>query len=293
MDYIKNATDSLKLWWNHKYLWIVGILGIILTGSGNFSQITNVTKEDVIFSDKSLFSSTAFIIILIVIAIISILLAIASIYLKTRSDSALIQSALKVKANSTLSFKESWALGSNFKMKLFINSLLLALPSIIIVFFLAISIIIGIVSLANPLLAILFFILAFVLVIALIVYAVLASLVKLLSDRFIVLEKMDNMDAISAGYQFLKKNWQSIAVAYLIYICANILSSALFFPISLLMMGILMPILMLFALNPLIGIVLILITQLIASLLGSLLSGPINALVSIYWTNTYLEIKKS
>lgn len=292
MDYIKNFTDSFKLWWNHKYLWILGIIGVVLSGTGGVSQIQNSFKSDNPLFKNSQFDSSLVIFLLIIIALISVAIAIVSVYLTLRVESSLIQSAKLLRDKKSLDFKKAWALGNKYLLKLFVNSLLISLPIFLILFILVILIIVGALSLATPLLAIPLFLIAFLIFLIMMAYILFAALIRPISERFIVLEGKENVEALKLSLSFIKSNLGSLVMVWLVLIGVNIIISVVSLPLSLMFAAITLPAIALLALNPIIGIIGFIVAQLIVSLLSSLIGGPQLALTSIYWTNSFLEIKQ-
>lgn len=292
MDYIKNFTDSFKLWWNHKYLWIIGFIGLVLSGAGSVSQIQNSFKADSPIFKASFLESPAIIIIGIIVALISLAIAVVGIYLQLRADSSLIQSAKLLREDKKLNFKQAWTLGNKYLTKLFVNSLLISLPVFLLVFILAISIIVGIVSLAMPLLAIPLFLISFVVFLLLLIYIIVAAVVRPIADRMIVLEEKGNIEAIKLAFSFVKKNLGAFAMVYLILIGINLAISAVSWPLFLVVSLVVLPASLLMAVNPILGLLAFIFAQLIVSILSALVTGPLTALVSVYWTNSYLEIKQ-
>lgn len=290
MDYIKNFTDTIKTWWKFKNLWVIGIIGTVLAQFGSMSQgFSYMTDKDASGSEAT---TILMVIGALVIAALSIIISIVSVYMQYRTDSSLIQSASFVNDGKDLSVKELWALGGNYKMKLFIASILISIPAIVLILIMSLLLLIAVASFAVPPVMIALFIVVFFLFLVLLVILAYASAIRVFSSRLIVLENKESIESIKLAFALVNRSIKHITISYLLALVASTVTTSVLFPFATILFVILAPILAIISLMPVVGVILVFIIQLILAVLSSLFTGPISAFMNLYWTNTYLEIRK-
>lgn len=297
MDYMQLVKDTFASWWKHKYLWILGIISVLFAQSSNISQTINNNRDkssNLETSYKNVdFAQPLVIIALIVIFILSILLSILAIYLKLRSNSALIQSGERINKGETLSFKESWALGNKYKTNLLLSSLLLNLPVTILVLILIGIIIAGVLlSVATtPIILTLVCGLGGLIFIVLFALAIFCGVLVQIADRLIVLENMGVIEAVKESYKILKSNFKHYALTWLVNLAVSIVTSIVISPFTFVLFLFLAPVLILLQTNLILGIVVFLGVEFIINCFSSLIAGPVATYYNLFWTNAYLRIK--
>ncbi len=308
MDYFGIFTKTLKQWWKHKYLWIVGILGSILAGGGstgnlyNLPNNTNNTNNS--FQNLNWLKEPAIVTSIIVIAIVIFMLGLVffalSLYLQARADSALFQTTVKIQGEaSALGFWKSWSLGK-FRLKTLVaQQLLIGAPIYILGIILAVALIVILITVGNNQAALRssFFILfgCFALFACLAgIYAIVAGLASLFGKRISVLEDIGAIEALKRGLKFFGDHFSDIVVFWLVSLIAGFITSAISFPLILLLgFFALVFIVPMIIINPILGVVIALVLLVVFVVLMVLFEGPIYAFNQMYWTNVYLEIKKA
>jgi hypothetical protein len=307
MDYLATLNTTFKQWWKHKYLWIVGILGSILAGSGtgsNFNFSNFSSKDTNSLSQMDFLNDPATMSIVIVVVVIVLLLSLVffalALYLQARADSGLFQATQKLHLNDNkIGFWNTWALGK-FRLKTLVGQqLLIGAPIYLLglIFILAIIAVL-VVNKNNPsgmssgLLIILGCATIFICIVA--IYSILASLASLFGRRISVLENIGALEGLKRGFNFFGANFADIFVFWLVSWLVGLVAMVVTLPVTLVCFGFAIAIIIpMLIINPVLAIVAGVAFLAIFTVFIVLLEGPVYAFTQMYWTNVYLEIKKA
>lgn len=297
MDYFKTVKESFDIWWKNKYLWVLGIIAVIFSGSnfssGNmFSNNTDYSNVGQTFKDLGPIIT----VIIIVVVCIALIMAFVSIYLKSRADASLISSIPLIEKGNLLGFRKSWGLSSSKWTKLFLLNLLIAIPIIIIILIVvALLIVVFVISpkMQPDVILLTIAFAAIPLSCLIILYSTITRVIYTFASRISVLNNGAVWDSVKKAWNFITKNFSNIVVFWLISLVIGIVTGivsaivgfVLFMPVLLLGVGLLI-------VNLWLGIIVGFILVILASAILSLLSGPIYSFGEIYWTKVYLTLKK-
>lgn len=311
MEYWKTFTTTIKQWWNHKYLWVVGILGSLLAGgssgssyssSSNTSSRNQASFQDGIDSVNTYLKDPAHVTLILVVAgivvVVGLVLFALSLYLQARADSALYQATREIaKDDKKLGFGKTWAMGKLRLGTLVKQRLLISMPFLIIsLVFLVVGVVLVLSRSGIPSVESVFALGMLCLVLFLcigLLYAIVASMASLFGRRISVLENVGVVDGLKKGFDFFIKNFLHIVMFWII----SWISSFVVFMVTFVFVfmgfifaiGIVVGLIMV---SPILGITVGIVLLLIFMLLISLISGPVYAFTQMYWTNAYLEIKR-
>jgi hypothetical protein len=311
MEYWKTFTTTIKQWWNHKYLWIVGILGSLLAGSStgsSYSSSSNSSTRNQTTYQSGLDSVntylkdpahvTMILIVIAVIVVVGLVLFALSLYLQARADSALYQATKEIaKEDKKLGFWKTWSMGKLRLGTLVKQKLLIASPFMILALILLVASVIMLLSRsgipnAEAFLAVAMLCLVLFLCVSL-VYAVLASIASLFGRRIIVLENVGALAGLRMGFDFFIKNFLHVVMFWIISwissFVVTVVTFVLVFGVLIFAIGMVVA---LFIVSPILGVLVGIVLLLIFVAIISLISGPVYAFTQMYWTNVYLEIKR-
>jgi hypothetical protein len=309
MKYWDIFTHTIKQWWNHKYLWIVGIIAAMFTGSGgsnNFSSFNNSsnsknTSYQEMMSNMNDYLGdpahlTGIIVVLVIILILGLGVFILGLYLRARADSALYQATQKLSTNDEkIGFWKTWGLGKYNLGKLVKQEILVSLPVLVIFILLGLVAVLSIpLAGTNGNMALLPLMCGIGGMICLIgVYAIFVSIATLFGRRMIVLENLDVIDGLKKGFNFFIKNFSHVLMFWLISMISGfvVFIVTFFIVIMVLFIGVAVVVALMF-INPIIAIIVGIMAVLLFIVIIGLISGPAYTFSSMYWTNAYLEIKK-
>lgn len=302
MDYFKVFTDSIKLWWNNKYLWLLGIIAVIFggtSGSGSSSSFNNSFSKDIQdnpFSKINFDFSAPIIIILIFLFILILLFLLLGIYLKSRADASLIASVPLLEKNSKLNFSGSWKLGDKNWFKLFLIRLIISIPLIIFSLLILVVVVFGFVTLSRtsntgilPLAAII--LVPFACLAA--IYAVITSILYTFASRIAIIKEHTAWESIKLSWIYFCNNFSKLIVFWLISLLVGIvvgpITLIIGFTLFLPLLAIIIP---LAIANGLLAIILGVLSLIFIGAVLSLLSGPVYSFTEVYWTKVYLILQK-
>jgi hypothetical protein len=311
MKYWDIFTNTIKQWWNHKYLWIVGIIAALFTGSGggnSYSSFNNssssrnsTTYQQGMDSIRDFFSDpahvTTMIIILVVLLVIGLALYVLGLYLRSRADSALYQATQKLSiSDEKIGFWKTWGMGKLNLWKLVKQEILISIPIIFVVIIMLVVMSIAMsVSMPNystfEVSRVMFVAICFICLI--LIYSILVSMATVFGRRMTVLENLGEVEGLKKGFDFFIKNFSHILMFWLISLISGFVVGIVMFVvvIVLLLIGVAMVVGLMFV-NPVIAIIVGIMGLLLFIVIVSLISGPTYTFNSMYWTNAYLEIKK-
>jgi hypothetical protein len=299
MDYFKTVKESFDIWWKNKYLWILGVIAVIFSGSSSGTSNMSSNSGDLESFNQTYNELLPIIsVVIVVIVCIALIMTFVSIYLKSRADASLISSVALIEKGDKLGFRKSWGLSSSKWVKLFLLNLLLSIPIILIVLLIVILIVIAIATSSSSNLdsTMLLFMLLGVgipLFCLIILYSVFSNIIYTFASRVSVLNNGAVWDSVKKAWTFISENFSNIVVFWLISLVIGMVTGTvsaivgfvIFIPIVLLGAG-------LFIINLWVGIIVGFILLMLASAVLSLLSGPIYSFGEIYWTKVYLTLKK-
>lgn len=307
MDYIGTLKKSFNVWKSNKFLWVLGFfLTTTAFGNGGFSSFND---DEIFRSDftrgmgrhgmmhRAIPDLSAAIPVLICIGIFIFLISILFIYLDLRANVSLLKSAEKLDKGESLNFKKAWALGSTNKLRLLLINVLISIPLVILIFFIAF--LIAVISSAgkNESIVVLICGCIALAIIPLILLGFYLSIIKEIAYRVAILENKGAIDAIKESFSIFKKNLKEYFISFLMVSIVNsIIAMILGLATLLIIVGpILLAIPMIISTQSsqgflfLIPVILIIVLGVI---LISLLSGPLASFIHVLWTNLYLRIKE-
>jgi hypothetical protein len=305
VDYFKIFTESIKLWWKNKFLWVLGIIAVIFGGGSgggsiNLPSTNNISQSDYnnySYQIGNLFNNSLVIVILIALALVALILFVIGIYLKSRADASLISSTSLLTRNKDLKFKEAWGLSKKNWLKLFWLNLLVNLPIILIVILIVAGVVVFIMTSRGAEFPGMSFgilmLCIFSFVCLIVIYGVISKIVYTFAARIAVLEEKPAMESLKKGWNFVWKNISHRVVFWLL----SLLASLATLPVVFIMVVILIPVILLIGLpllliNVLLAIVIMIILFCVFGIIMTLISGPIYSFNEVYWTRVYLELTK-
>jgi len=299
MDYFKTVKESFDIWWKNKYLWILGIIAVIFSGSSSSTSNMSSNSGDLESFSQAYNELLPIIsVIIVVIVCIALIMAFLSIYLKSRADASLISSVPLIEKGDKLGFRKSWGLSGSKWIKLFLLNLLLSVPIILLVLLIVIFVVLAIATSSNSsldptIMLLMLFGIGIPLFCLIILYSVFSNIIYTFASRISVLNNGAVWESIKNAWKFITENLSNIVVFWLISIVIGMVTGTvsaivgfvLFIPIILLGATLLL-------VNLWLGIIVGFILIMLAGALLSLLSGPIYSFGEIYWTKVYLTLKK-
>jgi len=302
MDYFKVFTDSIKLWWNNKFLWLFGIIAVIFAGNssgGGSSSFNNTFSKDFENNpfDKMNFDISApIIIIMIVLFILIMLFALIGIYLKSRSDASLIASVSPIEKGTKLSFSSTWKLSEKNWFKLFLIRLIISIPLILFSLLFLVVVVLGFITLSRnsnsgmlPIMAIIMLPLACLAGI----YAIITSILYTFAARFAIIKENSAWESLKLSWNYFTSNFSSLIVFWLLSLITGFIVGPITIIIGLaLIIPLIALIIPLAIANALIAIFLGIISLILIGIVLSLISGPVYSFTEIYWTKVYLILQK-
>lgn len=317
MDYWGTFTKTLKQWWNHKYLWILGILATILAGSGGSSGYssnysTGGSSRGGSSSSTSDFDTsviadffrdpanvTIVLVIVGVLCLVGFIFFCISLYLKARSDSALFQATEKISQDDQkIGFWKTWGLGKLRLGTLIGQQLLFNLPVYIILGgFIALFVLIVASNIGNigsgQQITIMFLFGMIIMLCVVAIYVMIVSAISTFSRRNSVFENVGAITGIKQGFNFMIKNFGDVLVFWVISwipgVAIGIFNTAFGFGFAMVLIAVGVPLMFI---SPIIAVLALLGIILLAVIFVSLIQGPIYAFDQMYWTNAYLAIKQ-
>lgn len=320
MDYIANLKKSLKLVWENKFLWILGFIASFAVGNGSgssgsgsdFSRLYNsdltkgtLTPTPTLKGLEGLTSQdpTIFIILMICLVLVFIIIGLIFTYLGHRGQSGLIQSAALLDDGHTSNFSKSWSLGRKKVWSIWLQKVVLGLPTLILIFpIVVLAIFIAFSSETNkfntdslaPLSILLIVLLCCFGIIALI-YGILMSILTPITIREMIFENKGIIEGIKSGFELFKKNFKDVLVSFLLQFVATI-------PYSL-VTGLILVVLIITIMIPAVfagiafqspwGIVALVCGGLaVIWIIGSVFSSALIAFQETYWTIVYKKLKR-
>jgi len=305
MDYFKIFSDSIKLWWKNKFLWILGIIAVIFGGGGsggfaNFPSLGNISDKDLKYLDtqqiSSFILSPLFLIVILVALIVVLFFFALGIFLKSRADASIISSTEKLRKNNSLSFGEMWTLSKTKWLKLFWLNALVDLPILVIVLFMIIGVVILVFSLINggsPLIWIALFFFVISMLCLMTIYGVIARVVYTFAARISVLQNKGVMECIKEGWKFTLKNISHLIVFWVLFLLVSFVTGLIIFILTIFILPIIFVIgIPLLLINVILGILVFIVLFCLFGIIMILISGPIYSFTEAYWTIVYLELTK-
>lgn len=288
MDYIKVAKESVSQWWNNKYLWVVGILGTVLSNL-NINYDADTFRSLSEKSDEYQQIITSLGVVAAIIGCVFFIISIIGIYLSYRANAGMIISGKKIHQGEKLNFSTVWSDGSKGVGTLFVQSLILFGPIFLaIIAGIILTVILGIV--AAPLI----FIGMFCFICLVIPFMLVVSVLAVFAARISLLKGVSAWEGIKESWKFLLANVGHLLIFWLITLIVSTVGAMIIAPIIFIgSILLLTPATILLAANPVLGIVLMLGAGLLIGIITSLINGPIASLTNLYWTKVYLEIEKA
>lgn len=297
MDYFKTVKESFNIWWNNKYLWILGIIAVIFGGnassSGNMFQ-NNYKQTDLLKDSPEI--GPVIILIIAVVVCVGLIIMLVGIYLKSRSDTSLISAIPLIEKKSALGFRKAWALSTSKWIKLFLLNLFISIPVLVLLFAgVGIVLIIYLTSskMVPDVILLTIGLVGIPLICLIAIYSLVTRVIYTFASRISILKDASVWESIKKGWTFLNKNFSNILVFWLIDLAIGVVTGpvvaiaglAIFTPVIVLVIS-------LFIVNIWLGIIIGFLLALIIGALLSLLSGPIYTFSEIYWTKVYLTLNK-
>jgi hypothetical protein len=308
MDHWQTFTDSIKLWWNNKYLWLIGIVGVLMGGAssstGNFSLPSNYNNSEYQSLSKAIASvpTNVWVVVGIFLLIFGIAWALLSMYLQARSQASLIKSTAEIEKGTRLNFKESWALSKPYYWTLFKQQLLISIPAVVMTLAFASLVIIILVSGGSsnlnsmPQLSLFLICLACPVAILFLLYSLVTSIAYTFGSRISIFKNKGAIAGLKAGLDFFMDHIGDNIIAWLLTLLTSVVLVPIYFILGL-VLGIILVVAILGIIAVLIvnlplGIILAVLVGIFTGFLGSIITGPITAFTNIFWTKVYLALSK-
>jgi hypothetical protein len=291
MDYLKIIKRAAEITWVHKSTWLFGFLAALFQGGGGRFNY-NIGSENLDYEKISRGSErfietllTPFVILIVVILIL--VLIILSVFLGFLAKAALIGMVSDIEKEGSTNVNKGFSCGWSHWLFLFGINLSIWIPfaicAIIVAFLLFAPAIAGFI-LKQQILAIVFLILAILLLlVAIIPTAIGLSVVELLSERFRVIKRMGVFESISEGYRLIRSNLGEIFVFWLIMLLIGMGLGLVLLPVTLLLLA---PAIAFIFINVFLAIALSIPGVLVLIFLG----GLIQVFTSAAWTKAFLEL---
>ncbi|MBD3362227.1 hypothetical protein GF362_00730 [Candidatus Dojkabacteria bacterium] len=316
MDYIQNLKDSVKLWWEHKYLWLLGMIVAFFSGGSNFRNDFDSSSDfpgkvehgfdqatqqldPIVQSIKSIPEELWIVIGAICISLLIIWILI-SIYIKNKAKSGLVKATEKITNGSKLNFKKSWNLGNKYWLKVFGQNVLLALPIIIVVLIIFGSMISIFytnrdISFDESSFPIILSLIVILLCAVLGLYSIFIGCIKPFALRKLIIEDQSVIASINQGMRYFIKNFTEILITFLLKLVITILT---FLVLALPFLALFLLFFMVFILgfvslimfNIIAALIYAFLLLVIFTLFSAAIQGPFVTFHELYWTLTYLRI---
>lgn len=303
IDYIQLLKDSWKFTIKYKILWVFGFILALFSGgggsSGGFSSdsdsigaSTDQSLDGINSSFENITSSPAFWIIVLIAVVLIIVLIVLSWYLTSVSKVSLMRAyMLDLKGlGDEIKFGKLWKGSHTYLLKLLVFDLLwflISLPVLVLFILFIVAFII------PPLGAVLTCCIGVPMII---VFAIIASAVKITGLRLIVLEEKSAMESIKESWTIFKTNFSKYVLAWL----TQLLPGCLFGLITVfLVFLVIFPLIVIVGLalsNPditVLGMILAVCGICGLGILLAVIESPLKVLIETYWTKFILELRKA
>lgn len=316
MNFSKIIKDSFRITIKHRFLWL---LALIAGGSSFGSNLMNSSDTSSFNTEKAreMFNLPAAsdsahnyiaskahalsiiadppppanseIVLIVLLAILSLIMILALIYIAITAKGALILSVADLAGEKESNFSSAWGQGHKYFWRRLSFGLLLFLFVIISIFILALpAIIFGVAGLTIP--AIIFGVLAFLIFATGMIYL---CLIIPVAERALFLNQHRPLEAMKAGHKIFKANWANFLILFLI-----IFGFGIAFALAMVFVAVIPGLVIL-----LIGYLLYLITPVLGYIVGGMLAlvlivalviicGAFEAFTSSILTLGYIEAKK-
>jgi len=312
MNYLSIINKSWEYLKQHRYFWWLGFLAIFSSSGGGISYLnlplnsfdfpTNTTpiNQDQapilsnIFSKISAAESnfiTENSVLFIVLGFLLLILFVSIIYISISANAGLIFAVNSLESRSgNLNFKKSFHAGQRYFWRLFLLNLFLGLMTILILALILLPIFLLFIngsSLASGVAVV--FMLAGIIIMVPIFIGI--SIMKLVSERVIIIENLSVWPAIKKAYQMVKNNFGKTLITFLIESGLSIAISLGTILSALLIAGIFgLIIYFLTLLNTIAAAIVTLIFVLVLLVVLLIIRSGMAAFLSSFWTISYLAI---
>lgn len=301
MRYGEVAKRAFEITWKHRSLWVYGFLLALFSGGySSGSNVYNTSDNQAVskwqFEKLSSIPSETWIVIAIIAVALVVLFIALSIFFRNLANAALIGMVEDIEADGKTSVIKGFIHGVHSWFHLFIISIVVWLPFILIVVLLSgilifpgvLALIAGHNSLGIVLLV--FGILGAVILIFLaMLIGIVLSVLTVLSYRFRVIKEKGVFESISEGYQLLRANMAPVFLIWLILFGVGLAMGLLTLMATALMIPVVLMIMLFGMINIWAGLsgIFLVIPGILAIIF---LNGLFKVFISSVWTLTYFEL---
>jgi len=304
MDYIANIRKAFNIWWDNKYLWILGIICAIFTTGRvsinyNFdtdviSSLPEVFEDFIDYRDMGIEPWT----IIVFLAAFVIFWMILGIYFKNKAEASMLRSVYEIDMGAKVDFQDAWKAGDNHWLLLFLQSLIAASP--IIILFVLIIILAIVFSISGYDFSVIdvppFGMILCGLGCGLVIYLIFINTLLIFSKRELVIGGKSLFASLSSGFNTIVENFPEFIMSCLVLIPVGMIKSILSVVVMMVSLFLSIPIgfilIPLFETAPMVVLALGIVILLILYFINSIIRGPVVAYYNTYWTIVYLELKR-
>lgn len=293
--YIDKIKESIEFAWKYKFLWVFGFLMALFSGGSGFngnSSFRSSNESNNFNSDeyhkfvddvKDIMQDPTFWVVLAVVVCVTLIISLIGWYLLSVSKGALTLAVNKDKEGKDLSFKSSWKDGQEHALDImmldvvsFLINLVVCLPLIAVVVMMIVF---------FPL-----FLLFCCLVPFYILYFIGWALVYTVAQRYVVLKEAGPVESIKVGFNVVKEKILHFILAGILGLIPGcvwifIIMIVVAIPaIIIILLG-----LGLFFVNPIAGIIVLVLGLLSVGIFGAVINSPYQVFSYTYWTKLVMD----